>query len=369
MLNPAPQTYRLTEVCLVCGSEDAYPALLARGTSLRARVGVRLRDAVTWRVEPVMTREMLGMLVSGIGTGAGLRAQWVWNGEALLSDSDAGDGGQRWLRPDAHGLYAVGAFASVGSYDWTWAEVTPPWPGGEVSASTIVGLLTTPVSNSWPIANQIKERAGIVQLAGALDATEDSRVRVRICHLIGRRSLGDAVGAVPALLELLRETDADLRSEAADAIVQIALRNGSDAVRGAVPQAHDAIITRLADEPDPRARALLAAAAGALGCGQAVPLLVELLDDRDWLVRSEAASALGALHASTAENALHYALFGEADAQAAEAMRGALAAIADTTGAHHSDPSPPAAARAAGVRPSSPLRAVLTDQAGRPVPG
>ena len=71
MLNPAPQTYRLTEVCLVCGSEDAYPALLARGTSMRARVGMRLRDAVTWRVEPVMTREMLDVLVSGIGAATG----------------------------------------------------------------------------------------------------------------------------------------------------------------------------------------------------------------------------------------------------------------------------------------------------------
>ena len=239
------QTYRLTEVCLECGSEDAYPALLARGTSMRARVGVRLRDAVTWRVEPIMTREMLGVLVSGIGTGAGLRAQWVWNGEAVLSDSDAGEGGQRWLRPDAHGLYTVGAFESVGSYDWTWAEVTPPWPGGDVSAAVILGLLTAPVANKWPIANQIKAKAGIHQLAKALHATEDRAVRERICHLLADRRRGDGALADSCIARAVRDPHAGLRSEAADAITQITVREGSNAVRAAAPGVGDAALTAL----------------------------------------------------------------------------------------------------------------------------
>jgi hypothetical protein len=331
MLNPAPQTYRLTEVCLECGSEDAYPALLARGTSMRARVGVRLRDAVTWRVEPVMTREMLDVLVSGIGTGAGLRAQWVWNGEAVLSDSDAGDGGQRWLRPDAHGLYAVGAFASVGSYDWTWAEVTPPWPGGDVSAAEILGLLTAPVANGWPIANQIKAKAGIHELAETLHATDDRAVRERICYLLAGRRRGDGALAVPALLELLRDPHAGVRSEAADAITQITLREGSNAVRGAAPRVGDVALTALESESDGRARALLAAALGALRHEPSIPRLVALLADDDWLVRREAASSLGVLGAAAAELPLQRALVTESDAHSAEAMRAALAAITGKT--------------------------------------
>src|SRR3954447_6404678 len=224
LLNPDPLTYRLTEVCLVCGGEAAYAALLVRRRNARARLGSLLRDARDGYVRPFMTRAMLDALIRGVGLESDLRAQWQWNGEALLSDASQSQGTQLLLRPDQHRLYAVGAFDSVGTHDWTWTEVTPPWPGGEVSAQGIVGLLTAPVPNTWPIANQIKERAGIVQLAGALHATEDVKVRMRICHLIGRRTLGDAVQGVPALLELLREPDADIRSEAADAIVQIARR-------------------------------------------------------------------------------------------------------------------------------------------------
>jgi hypothetical protein len=331
MLNPDPHTYRLTEVCLLCGSESAYPALLPRKRSVAKRVGTRLRDAVDWHVEPVMTREMLAVLVHGIGCESGLRAQWVWNGEAVLSDSAAGDEGQRWLRPDARGLYPVGAFASVGGYDWTWAEVSPPWPGGDVSAAAIVGLLTAPVPNSWPIANQIKAKAGIHELAKALHATEDSAVRERICHLLAGRSRSDGAHAIPALLELLREPGAGLRSEAADAITQIAVGEGSGAVRAVAPLAGAALLTALERETDTRARALFAGALGALRHEPSIPRLLALLADDDWLVRREAASALGALRATAAELPLQRALLRERDAHTAEALRAALAAITGKT--------------------------------------
>src|SRR4051794_37137746 len=90
LVHPDPLTYRLTEVCLVCGGEAAYTALLARSRPISKRVGARLRDGDAWRVEPVMTREMLDTLVRAIGLGSGLRAQWVWNGEAVLTDNADG---------------------------------------------------------------------------------------------------------------------------------------------------------------------------------------------------------------------------------------------------------------------------------------
>jgi hypothetical protein len=324
LLNPDPLTYRLTEVCLVCGGEQAYTALLARSRSMSKRVGARLRDGVAWRVEPVMTREMLDTLVCAIGLRSGLRARWVWNGEAVLTDN--GDG-QRWLRPDVRGLYAVGAFTTVGGYDWTWAEVTPPWPGGDVSAAGIVGLLTAPVPNTWPIANQIKAKAGILELADALHATDDRVVRERICHLLAHRERGDGALAIPALLEMLRAQHPGLRSEAADAIAQISTREGSDAVRAVATAAGAVALDALTVESDARARAMLAGALGALRYEPSIALLVALLADHDWLVRREAASALGALRAAVAEQPLQRALLSESDPHAAEAVRAALAAI------------------------------------------
>jgi hypothetical protein len=370
MLNPDPHTYRLTEVCLVCGSEAAYTALLARRRSVRERVAARLRDDSTWHVEPFMTREMLDVLVRDIGFDSELRAQWLWNSEAVLSDAAAGDEGQRWLRPDRRGLYAVGAFESVGSYDWTWSEVAPPWPGGDVSAGAIVGLLTAPVANTWPIANQIKAKAGIRELAKALHATEDGAVRGRLCNLIARRERGDAALAIPALLELLLEPDAAVRSEAADAIAQIAQREGSYAVRAVSPGAGQAVLTALACEADARARALLAGALGALRHEPAISVLIEQLEDDAWLVRREGAWSLGALRAPEAEVALHRALVRENDAQVAKAMRSALAAI---TGKHLTDPpagvDPDPFRLAAGTRPRDGARSAVSRRVRGYLPG
>ena len=163
-MNPAPDVYRLTEVCLVCHGDAGYPALLARRQSARARLGARIRDADSWHVEPIMTRPMLSVLMRGIRLNLSLRAHW--DGDvAVIGGGSAGACADRRLAPDRRGLYAVGAFDSVGGHDWTWAEITPPWPGAYVDAHAIVGLLSAPVPNTWPIANQIRARARIDELA------------------------------------------------------------------------------------------------------------------------------------------------------------------------------------------------------------
>jgi hypothetical protein len=325
MLNPEPDSYRPTEVCLVCGGDTAYPALLVRRQPALARFRTRMRDAHSWHVQPFMTWKVLAA-VMGEMTRAGLRARW--DGDvAVIRDTTAGPAGERRLAPDEHGLYAVGAFESVGSYDWTWAEIVPPWPGPDADARAIVGLLTAPVPNSWPIANQIRAKAGIHALAGALSATADVAARERICHLLGQRDRGDAALAIPALLALLHEPHAGLRSEAADAIGQIALREGRAASCAAAHDAGAIVAAALIRERDPRTRALLASALGALDHEPSIPQLIALLGDDEWLVRREAAAALGALRAAEAGFSLERALARERDGHAAEAMRVALATI------------------------------------------
>jgi HEAT repeats len=326
-MTPSSKNLRMTEVCLACGGEAGYAALLVRRRSAATRLRGRLADADADLVQPLMTRAMLEALMHDLERDTPLRAGWDGD-EVVLSASGDTTREQRRLRPDELGLYAVGSFASVGGYDWTWMEITPPWPSsGTVDASTIVGLLTASVSNTWPISNQIKAKADILELASALSATDDVTVRERICHLLAHRTRGDAARSTPALLALLRQPHAGLRAEAADAILQIARREGRRAVLDASPGAGDALQVAVVGEVDPRVRAMLAGALGALRHEPAVPQLIWLLKDDEWLVRREGAEALGALRAPEAESALHHALVAEADPYVAEAMRSALASI------------------------------------------
>jgi hypothetical protein len=367
-MNPEPDAYRLTEVCLVLGGDIGHPALLLRRRSARARLRTRLRDVHDWHVEPFMTRTMLAALMGEIGRDTGLEVHW--DGDvAVIRDLSAGTRGERRLVPGEYGLYAVGAFETVGSYDWTWAEVAPPWPGPDVDARAIVGLLTAPVPNSWPIANQIKARADIHELARSLRATDEVAVRERLCHLLGDRDLGDAALAVPALVELLREPHAGLRCEAADAIRKIAEREGCEAVLAAADGIGDYLVGALTRERDPRARAMIAGVLGALRHEPATPQLIALLGDDDWLVRREGAWSLGALRAAEAEFGLEQALMRETDDHAAEAMRSALEAI---TGKRVKDDSgasaPPPLPRFGGVGSTGGVRVATTADVARGLP-
>ena len=325
MTNPHPQRYRLAQVCLVCGSEAGFAALLPRRGAARKRLRARLQDEVAVYVQPLMTQAMLEELVRVIAAGCGLRARWEGN-VAILSDSAAG-GAERRVSSGRHGLYDVGEFTTVGGHDWTWVEVAPPWPGGVVDAGTILSLLRTRAANTWPIANQIKANAGIHALSQALRVAGDDAVRERLCHLLGHRERGDAAIAAPALLDVLDDAHAGLRGEAADALGRIALREGREAVLASAPRAGELVLGALIRERDERASALLAAAAGALRYQPAVPRLIELLADGAWLVRLEAAAALAALSAPEAGLSLQRALALENDPAVALAMRSALAAI------------------------------------------
>jgi HEAT repeat protein len=321
------RSLRVTEVCFLGGGEAGYTALLPARHSRLSRLRSHLRGRPDWEVEPFMTRQMLAALLHSLGASGRIEARWEGD-EAILAETSTGRRYQQRLAPDRKRLYAVGAFRRIGAQDWTWIEVTPPWPGPDTSAREIIALLTAPVPNTWPIANRIKARARIEALAGALDLAPEPALRERICYLISRRGAADCVVAVPALLPLLEAPEPGVRAEAADALGQIATTTSAAAVLSYAGDAGARVLAALTAERDDRARALLAAAAGALRHTPALPHLVLLLGDGDWLVRRESAWSIGVLGAPAATRALDHALAREPDAHAAEAMRAALVRIA-----------------------------------------
>ena len=108
------------------------------------------------------------------------------------------------------------------------------------------------------------------------------------------RALGAAGGkpAVAALLDVLRDDDVVIRSEALLALAEI----GDEGAFGAM--------SLFLKASDPRVRDVAARALGVLGSSRATPMLVAALDDPSARVVESAAGALGLLGAETAVPAL-----------------------------------------------------------------
>ena len=293
-----------------------------------------------WNVQPVMTRVMLAALVREMADGE-LQAHWegteavvvdasdeVWVENALVAVTVA-EANRPWLRitPDRAGLYAVARSREVGNFAWSWNEIIPPWPAGRVGAETILELLTAPSPDYRPIQNRIRARADIRELAAAIELTNDAALRKRLCYILYRREPSDSVLALPTLLTLLTDNDAELRADAADTIIAIAHGEGREAARAAAPDAGHAAFSALVIEDDDYARAMLAGAVGELHHEPAIPTLIDLLQHDYELVRRTTAWSLGKLCATEAEPALRRALETETDTFATERMRDALTAI------------------------------------------
>jgi HEAT repeat protein len=150
--------------------------------------------------------------------------------------------------------------------------------------------------------------------------------------------------AVPALIEPLADDDAEVRIEAAYALIHLA---------GDAQAALDPLIAALQHDTDPTVRRYAAMALGRLGpAGQpAIPALAEALKDGHAPVRAEAADALGRLgtrvETETVVNLLIGALSDpepEVRKEAAEALEGigprAKAAVPALTTLEQKDPSP-----------------------------
>lgn len=156
-------------------------------------------------------------------------------------------------------------------------------------------------------------------LVAALRLASTDIARQILCDVLGFRH---EPSAVDALIDALSASSHKVRSAAADALAKIA--DG---------RAGPALLARLElPDPDPGVRRMLAAAVGAVGHREAIPLLTSLLTDPDASLRGSAAWSLGALDATGTLADLEGALRAEQTPYAAERMRGAITVL--TAGSH-----------------------------------
>lgn len=132
-------------------------------------------------------------------------------------------------------------------------------------------------------------------LIDTLDAASTDHARVILCDVLGWRHERCAVLRLIALLE---HESFKVRSAAADALAKIG-----------DPCAGEALLRRLQlPDPDIGVRRMLLAALGAVSCHEAIPLLIEYLQNPDPSQRGSAAWSLGAMRVAEALPALEHAL-------------------------------------------------------------
>jgi HEAT repeat protein len=130
--------------------------------------------------------------------------------------------------------------------------------------------------------------------------------------------------AVDALIDALSSSSRKVRSSAADALAKIADR-----------RAGPALLARLElPDPDPGVRRMLAAAVGAVGHREAIPLLISLLSHPDASLRGSAAWSLGALRATEALPQLEAALREEKAPYPMQRMQEAITGLQSADVAH-----------------------------------
>ncbi|NJM84957.1 MAG: HEAT repeat domain-containing protein [Leptolyngbyaceae cyanobacterium RM2_2_21] len=119
----------------------------------------------------------------------------------------------------------------------------------------------------------------------ALEVAPTDHARIVLCDVLGWRH---EKSAVPILINMLEHSSFKVRSAAADALAKIG-----------DPASGNALLRRL-ELPDPKigVRRMLLAALGAVNCQEAIPLLIEYLQNPDPSQRGSAAWSLGAMQAS-----------------------------------------------------------------------
>lgn len=151
-------------------------------------------------------------------------------------------------------------------------------------------------------------------LLEALTDASAEHICIVLCDVLGWRH--ERI-AVPHLITLLEHESSKVRSAAADALAKIG-----------DPSAGKALLARL-ELPDPNigVRRMLLAALGAVKCREAIPLLIEYLQNPDPSQRGSASWSLGIMHVNEALPALQDALQYERSQYPKERMIEAIRAI------------------------------------------
>ncbi|MBE9129646.1 MULTISPECIES: HEAT repeat domain-containing protein [unclassified Coleofasciculus] len=151
-------------------------------------------------------------------------------------------------------------------------------------------------------------------LVKALKEAPTDHARIILCDVLGWRH---EKRAVPIIINMLENDSFKVRSSAADALAKIG-----------DPTSGNALLHRL-ELPEPKisVRRMLLAALGAVDCQEAIPLLIEYLQNPDPSQRGSAAWSLGEMRATEALQKLENALRSERSQYPRERMIEAIRKI------------------------------------------
>jgi HEAT repeat protein len=132
-----------------------------------------------------------------------------------------------------------------------------------MDAAEVIAALETPTDDRRPVMDRLEAEAPAEALIGALTA-EVPLTRQLAADLLGRRAHAEAADA---LLESLADAEPGVRASAADALGKVLLTHGPRPATGPL------LLAAYDRETDPEVRHMLAAALGASGHREAIPLL------------------------------------------------------------------------------------------------
>jgi HEAT repeat protein len=135
-----------------------------------------------------------------------------------------------------------------------------------MDADAVIAALDDPGDDARELMRRLEAEASATALAGALSSAGRAHTRQLAADLLGRQA---ATAGAPQLLAALGDPDAGVRASAADALGRVLLTHGPQVA----PDAGPALLRAWEKESDPAVRHMLAAALGAAGHREAIPLL------------------------------------------------------------------------------------------------
>lgn len=191
-----------------------------------------------------------------------------------------------------------------------------------MDAAAILSLLEKPTRKRWNLVSQIRDEATVTDIVAALHASTQPRTRALLCYVLNVRAGAEFFAgqscetgqAVPALIEMLADPDAEVRAAAIDALGHISDPEAGPALLAVYHKEHDNFGLRVP----------LAPTLGLCRYAPAIPTLIEALSSPNELLRRRATWGLKHLQAREAQEPLQKALAQETDPLTQQAMRETL---------------------------------------------